>query len=67
MNKEQTEQLLADVAEIKKAVTQKKPRNKSWVSIFLKPWFWFWLVIFTVLVLGGSLADLSGIVHFGGN
>lgn len=66
MNKEQTEQLLADVAEIKRILTRKKA-VKSWVHVFTKPWFWFWLIIVSVLVLGGSLADLSWLNPLGGN
>lgn len=67
MTREETQQLLSDVAEIKKLLMRKKSGNKSWVSIFTKPWFWFWAVIVSVLVLGGSLADLSGLIHLGGN
>ena len=66
MNKEQTEQLLADVAEIKKAVVRKKT-SKSLVSVLTKPWFWFWAIVVSVLVLGGSLADLPCLNPFGGN
>lgn len=29
-------------------------------------WFWFWLVVFTIIVGGGSISELANIVHIGG-
>ena len=71
MTKEQTEKLLADVAEIKKILNdqlklRKKNVNKM-LEILCKPWVWFWLIVATVLILGGSLADLSWLTNFGSN
>ena len=69
MTKEQTAKLLADVAEIKKILKDhlelRKKKADRWYNILSKPWFWFWAIVATVLILGGSLADLSWLGNVG--
>ena len=71
MKADETKQLLADVAEIKKILKEhlilRKKKVNKFFEVLSKPWFWFWAIVATVLILGGSLADLSWLGNVGGN
>lgn len=71
MTKEQADKLLLYIAEIDKILKEhlilRKKKVNKFFEVLSKPWFWFWAIVATVLILGGSLADLSWLGNVGGN
>lgn len=70
MTKEQADKLLLYIAEIDKILKEhlalRKKKVNKFFEILNKPWIWFWAIVATVLILGGSLADLSWLGNVGG-
>lgn len=48
------------------SISQKQSTSKLFAELIRNKWFWFWFIIFTIILGGGSIADLANIVHIGG-
>lgn len=51
---------------VKTSIEQKESTVNLLRQLFGNKWFWFWFIVFTVIVGGGSVAELANIVHIGG-
>lgn len=51
---------------VKTSINQKESTVNLLKMLFSNKWFWFWFIIFTIIVGGGSVAELANIVHIGG-
>jgi hypothetical protein len=51
---------------VKASINQKESTLNLLKMLFSNKWFWFWFIVFTIVVGGGSVAELASIVHIGG-
>ena len=51
---------------VKDYVNQQRTTAVLFSDLIKNKWFWVWFIIFTVVVGGGSIADLANIIHIGG-
>lgn len=62
--------LQVSVEQLSKLVEDSIEQRQRTVILFSdlirNKWFWFWFIIFTIIIGGGSISELANIVHIGG-
>ncbi len=51
---------------VEASISAKQSITRLFSELLLNKWFWFWAIVITIMLGGGSLSELANIVHIGG-